>query len=246
MTPACWTKIHPKSGVNEYLLSLLKVQMLDPEPYLFDKDCIVLPAYLKQTLPGDIVQGFIHARWAASKALRSIRAIEKNYHKRYFTMCPLIEPARVLAHIEPVSRLLAWKSDHNHTNPTLAPTAKLDPTTLKFHVDQRTYDEFARGYVALLERFIEEPYKRWLEAKREVDARVRKANLSEMEYGRWHRFWDLTFLAEMNKWEGRLEGLLLPSWEEAMDSLYGLILEFVESPQDVLMDLSVGSGLMTQ
>lgn len=238
--------MHPKSGITEYFLSLLKIQMVDPEPYLFDKGCLVLPTYLKQILPGDIVQGFIHARWAASKSLRSIHVIEKNYHKRYYAMCPLSEPERVFAHIESVSRLVAWRSDHNHTNPTLAPTAKIDPTTLKFHIDQHTYDKFARSYTTLLEWFIEEPYKRWLEAKQEVDARVRKANLSEMEYGHWHRFWDLTFLVEMNKWEGRLEGLILPSWEEMMDNLHRLILEFVESPQDALTDLSVGSGLMTQ
>ena len=42
---------------------------MDPEPYVFDKECLVLPADLKEGLPSEITQGFIHARWAASKGL---------------------------------------------------------------------------------------------------------------------------------------------------------------------------------
>lgn len=235
-----------QTGPTPYLLGLLQIQIMDPEPYLFDKECLVLPAHLKLCLPSEIVQGFIHARWAASKALRFIKIVEKNYNKRYYAMCPLTTPDRVLAHVESVSRLVTWKSDYNHTNPTLAPTAKIDPNTLSFRIDHRAYDQFARNYIKLLEQFIDGPHKRWIEAKQELDARVKNANLNATDYDDWYRFWGLTFLVEMNKWEGRLEGLVLPSWEEIMDSLCHLILELVESPQDALTDLFVENGLMTQ
>ena len=240
------SEMNPQSDLTEYLLSLLKIQMTDPEPYLFDKDCLVLPAHLKEVLPPNVVQGFVNARWAASKALRYIRAVERNYHKRYNAMCPLGQHDRVLAHIESVGRLVAWKADKNETNPTLAPTAKIDPSTLTFYIDHRTYDDFAWNYVQLLERFLQGPYKKWLEAKKEVERSVDNANLSETDYGHWYRFWNLTFLVEMNKWEGHLQGLLLPSWEEMVDSLRHLILEFVESPDVVLSDLYRSSGIMMQ
>lgn len=240
------SEMNPQSDLTQYLLSLLRIQMTDPEPYLFDKDCLVLPAHLKEVLPPNVVQGFVNARWAASKALRYIRAVERNYHKRYNAMCPLGQHDRVLAHIESVGRLVAWKADKNEANPTLAPTAKIDPSTLTFHIDHRTYDDFAWNYVQLLERFLQGPYNKWLEAKKEVERSVDNANLSEKDYGHWYRFWNLTFLVEMNKWEGHLQGLLLPSWEEMVDSLRHLILEFVESPDVVLSDLYRSSGMMMQ
>lgn len=240
------SEMNPQSDLTQYPLSLLKIQMTDPEPYLFDKDCLVLPAHLKEVLPPNVVQGFVNARWAASKALRYIRAVERNYHKRYNAMCPLGQHDRVLAHIESVARLVAWKTDKSETNPTLAPTAKIDPSTLTFHIDHRTYDDFAWNYVKLLERFLQGPYNKWLEAKKEVERSVDNANLSETDYGHWYRFWNLTFLVEMNKWEGRLQGLLLPSWEEMVDSLRHLILEFVESPHVVLSDIYRSSGMMVQ
>lgn len=219
---------------------------MDPEPYLFDRECLVLPADLKQRLPSEITQGFIHARWAASKALHLIKIVERNYNKRYYAMCPHTTSDRLFAHIDSVSRLATWKSDYNHTNPTLAPTSKIDPNSLSFRIDHRAYDEFARKYIDLLEYFINGPHKRWIEAKQELNARVENANLNSTDYDNWHRFWSLTFLVEMNKWEGRLEGLVLPSWEEIMDDLCRLIMELVESPQDALTDLFVENGLMIQ
>lgn len=220
--------------------------MMEPEPYLFDKECLVLPADLKQCLPSEITQGFIQARWAASKALHLIKVVERNYNRRYYAMCPHTSPDRVFAHVESVTRLVTWKSDYNHTNPTLAPTAKIDPNTLSFCIDHRAYDQFACEYITLLEKFINEQYRRWIEAKRELDARVKRANLNATDFDNWNRFWSLTFLVEMNKWEGRLEGLVLPSWEEIMDNLCRLILEFVESPQGALTHLFVENGLMLQ
>lgn len=243
----------PTSNLTQYLLSLLKIEMPEPEPYLFDKDCLVLPAALKQSLPSDVIQAFVHARWAASNALRYIKVVEKNYNKRYNAMCPLNSPEQSLAHIDSISRIMAWKSDHNNhynssnsgnSNPTSAPTNKIDPSTLNIYVDQRTYDEFAWNYVQLLERFIEEPYRLWLEAKADVNSRVANANLDEMEYSYWHRFWDLTFLVEMQKWEGRIRGLVLPSWEEMIHHLRQLILEYVDSPHIVLKDIYDRSGIL--
>lgn len=219
---------------------------MDPEPYVFDKECLVLPADLKEGLPSEITQGFIHARWAASKALHQIKVVERNYNRRYYAMCPHTSSERVFAHVESVTRLVTWESDYNDTNPTLAPAAKIDPNTLSFCIDHRSYDQFARDYIKLLEKFINGPYRRWVEAKHELDTRVKLANLNATDYDNWNRFWSLTFLVEMNKWEGRLEGLVLPSWEEIMDSLCRLILALVEYPQDALTDLFIENGLMLQ
>lgn len=236
----------PSASLMRYLATLLQVEMTDPEPYLFDRECLVLPKYLKETLPDQIVQAFVNARWAASKALRYIRIVERNYYKRFNAMCPLRCPKQAFAHVDSVTRLMAWKSDRFYINPTLAPTPKIDPSMLEFHVDQRTYDEFVANYVKALEQFMNEPYQEWLLAKEEVDFLIANSRLDELDRSHWHRFWDLTFLVEMNKWEGRLQGLVLPSWEGMMDNLRRLILELVESPQVALSNLHVGSGILTQ
>ncbi|ODM20593.1 hypothetical protein SI65_03646 [Aspergillus cristatus] len=240
------TLFHP--SVMKFISVLIKVEMPQTELYLFDKDCLVLPPTLKQSLPSDIVQAFNNARWAASHALQYIKVVERNYNKRFNAMCPLNNPELALNHIGSVSRLLG-RRNRNNTNfsnfdPTLAPAAKLDPSTIKLTVDQRTYDEYAKKYIELLEGFLENPYRLWLEAKADVESRVANANFDEMQYSYWHRFWDLTFLVEMQKWEGRLQGLILPSWEEVMDDLRRIVLECVDSPHSVLKDTYDRSGIL--
>lgn len=240
------TLFHP--SVMKIISTLINIEMPQTELYLFDKDCLVLPPTLKQSLPSDIIQAFNTARWAASHALQYIKVVERNYNKRFNAMCPLNNTELALNHIGSVSRLLG-RRNRNNTNfanfdPTLAPAAKLDPSTIKLTVDHRTYDEYAQKYVELLEGFLENPYRLWLEAKANVESRVANANFDEMQYSHWHRFWDLTFLVEMQKWEGRLQGLILPSWEEVMNELRMIVLECVDSPHVVLKDTYDRSGIL--
>lgn len=240
------TLFHP--SVTKFISALTKIEMPQTELYLFDKDCLVLPPTLKQSLPSDIIQAFNNARWAASHALQYIKAVERNHNKRFNAMCPLNNAEQALNHIGSVSRLMARRTRNNNNfanfDPTLAPDAKLDPSTIKLTVDQRTYDEYAQKYIELLEGFLENPYRLWLEAKADVESRVANANFDEMQYSYWHRFWDLTFLVEMQKWEGRLQGLILPSWEEVMDDLRRVVLECVDSPHAVLKDTYDRSGIL--
>lgn len=197
--------------------------------YIFDRECLSLPAWLKPITPKPVLQALHHVRDTASAAFNGRKLLELKHATRYKAMCPRDSSMRYLIHSESIDRLLNWDFDLKPHNPTLAPAAKLSPFVLQFHVDQRAYDTFAGEYTACLEEYIMGPYVNWLRAKSHMEHVIETGAMNEMNKRQWLRWWQVEFLGEMATWEETLEELILPSWEEIIDEIYQLIRERVDS-----------------
>lgn len=197
--------------------------------YIFDKDKIKLPYHIESVITRESHQALDHVLLAATDAFHQLRKMEKLRDERYRAMCSREDVAHYIQHAESVDRLFSWGQDGRPNDPTLAPAAKLSPYILHFHVDPRAYALYMHEYTAALENYINHPYRNWQKAKYMLCHVITNSNIHPIEMGEWRRWWNDTFLPEMGKWEDRLTGLLLPSWEDVVDDMYRAILERVES-----------------
>lgn len=212
--------------------------------YIFDKDSLVLPSWLKSITPKAALTALHEVREAATIAFNGLKALELKHSARHKAMCPTTHPLQHALHADSVDRLINWATDMKPHNPTLAPAPKLSPYVLQFHVDQRAYDAFVEEYTRCLEEYVMGPYADWLRAKANLDDVVERSDMNELNLHQWRRWWEGEFLGEMAKWEERLEELVLPSWEEIVDEMYRLILERVDDAVVALGGgFGVGSGL---
>lgn len=216
--------------------------MVCPKPqYIFDKEKIKLPHHLQSLLPQNAHQMLLKVVDDASRAFRYLRTMEDYRDERYRTMCPRNSYTSYHMHADSVARLFSWSTDHKPNDPTLAPTPKLSPDILHFNVNQMSYDEYMRDYTVRLERFLCGPYHNWRISKKNLEKLVANSGLNQMEHQEFLGWWRSTFMAEMAKWEDRLAGLLLPSWEEVVDDVYKAILERVNIGTSTINEFHIGS-----
>ncbi|PTU18575.1 hypothetical protein P175DRAFT_0559396 [Aspergillus ochraceoroseus IBT 24754] len=202
-----------------------------PCSFHFVRENLALPRSLQGVIVGDLRDAFNHCRASAARAFRMMKSINRRRELRYKAMCPRDDAAVYLSHADSVHRLWDWYQDYNSDDPTLAPTPKIPSLLMKFRIDHRTYDQWAREYHRLLESFLEGPYRAWLDAKEEMEDLISKARLTTLNGANgelWQTFWGPRFLAEMEKWEEFLPELALPSYEDLVDEMYHAIRERVE------------------
>lgn len=202
--------------------------MYSEQPYIFDKKKIELPSRLQAVLTPECNQALNKVVEIASIAFRHLKSMEKFRNDRYRSMCPRESLSRYILHSESVDRLFNWGLDHNPNDPTLAPHPKIPPSVLCFHVEQHAYDKYAEGYTTALQSYLSGSYQQWLNVKQELEHVVAKSGLKLIHRRDFLCWWKDVFLLEMAKWESRLAGLLLPSWEEVIDDVYFAILERVD------------------
>ncbi|KNG82767.1 hypothetical protein ANOM_008515 [Aspergillus nomiae NRRL 13137] len=207
--------------------------------YGFQKENLDIPAHLVTIIPTALRDAFYRARFIAGRAFRYLEYIEIRQANRYQAMCPRTS-RNYYSHQMSVLRLFSWRHDYHWRNPTLAPTEKLDPAILCFHIDQSAYQSYQAVFAKYQDAFMSGPFRVWHDAKRAVEATAAKSNLSEVEQRMWNQFWRVNFLGEMQKWESRATALAIPSWEEIVDELYDAILECVEGAEDMLANPAHG------
>jgi hypothetical protein len=212
------------------------------QQYIFDKEKIKLPPHLQTVLTHDARVMLQEVVENASVAFCQLKSMEKLRDQRYRAMCSRRDHSRYFIHAESVDRLFSWGQDHKPHDPVLAPPAKISPDVLHFHVNHRAYDEYKREYTNALERYLTNPYQLWRDSKKKLEQLVAKSGISEMNHESFLCWWRDTFLAEMAKWEDRLAGLLLPSWEEVVDDVYFAILERVEVGSSAVNEFYIGSS----
>lgn len=212
------------------------------QQYIFDKEKIKLPPHLQTVLTHDARVMLQKVVENASVAFCQLKSMEKLRDQRYRAMCSRRDHSSYFIHAESVDRLFSWGQDHKPHDPALAPPAKISPDMLHFHVNQHAYDKYKREYTNALERYLTHPYQHWRDSKKNLEQFVAKSGISEMNHESFLRWWRDTFLAEMAKWEDRLAGLLLPSWEEVVDDVYFAILERVDVGSSAVDEFYIGSS----
>lgn len=207
--------------------------------YEFQKEHLDIPAHLETIIPAELRTAFYRAKYIAGQTFRQLEYLEIRQANRYQAMCP---PTSInyYNHQMSVLRLFSWRHDYHWRNPTLAPTEKLDPAILCFHIDQSAYQSYQTIFTKYQETFMSGHFLAWHNIKRAVDATVAKSKLNDVEKRMWNQFWHTNFLGEMQKWESRAMALAIPSWEEIVDELYNAILECVEGAEDMLANAAHG------
>ncbi|KAE8383363.1 hypothetical protein BDV26DRAFT_287560 [Aspergillus bertholletiae] len=207
--------------------------------YSFQEEHLDIPTHLKTTIPTELRDAFYRARFIAGRTFRGLEYLEISQANRYQAMCPCTN-INYYRHQTSVLRLFSWHHDYHWRDPTLAPTEKLDPAILCFHIDQSAYQSYQAIFAKHREAFMSGLFLAWDNAKRAMEAIAAKVRLSEIERRMWNQFWHISFLGEMQKWESRALALSLPSWEEIIDELYDAILECVEGADDMLANATRG------
>lgn len=200
--------------------------------YIFDMQNIRLPNHLYNICPKPLLDALQNVRHVASGTFAALKHVERQYNKRFYRMCPRDsehEKHHYYIHVESVRRLFNWKADHEPCCPTLAPSMKLSPFMLHFHVEEAAYAMYAAEYARLRMEYLDGPHRVWIDATGEVFDKLEAvgAEFSEMEMRQFCRWWG-SFLREMRKWEDRFDELVLPSWKEIVEELYDAIEERVE------------------
>lgn len=112
----------------------------------------------------------------------------------------------------------------------------------QFHTDQLAYDQYDVFYSDELESYLSGPYMRWLRKKAKFDAKMRSANMSDIDRQEWQWWWNKVYLVEMAQWEEQLKELVIPSWEEVVDELHQALKERAKSEPVDCPELNVVSG----
>ncbi|PYI23624.1 hypothetical protein BO99DRAFT_462297 [Aspergillus violaceofuscus CBS 115571] len=73
-------------------------------------------------------------------------------------------PAPQITHAQSIDRIFAWRTDYIPGNPTLAPSAKIPRSAVRFHVDRAAFAAYAARYTALLDTYLTTHYRRYREA----------------------------------------------------------------------------------
>lgn len=209
--------------------------------YGFQQENLNIPSHLETIIPAELRTAFYRARYIAGQTFRNLEYLEICQANRYQAMCPRAS-VNYYNHQVSVLRLFSWRHDYHWRNPTLAPTEKLDPAILRFHIDQSAYQSYQAIFAKYQEAFMSGHFLAWHNVKRAVEATTAKSNLSEMEQRMWNQFWHVSFLGEMQEWESRVMTLAIPSWEEIVDEFYNAILECVEGAEDMLANTAHGNA----
>jgi hypothetical protein len=197
--------------------------------YIFDKQSLQIPMHLNAIAPRQVHLAITNVRLTASMAFQTLKKLDNFYHKRFHRMCYVAHERSYYLHAESIDRLLKWRNDFDDCTGlrTLAPCAKIPSFTLRFCVDEGAYAQYVLEFARLREEYIQGPYVRWLVTKRKMENAFLQTTMREMDRKQWLLWWT-KFLAEMAKWEERINEMLLPTWADIVNQLFNLIEERVE------------------
>ncbi|KAF3392636.1 hypothetical protein F1880_008664 [Penicillium rolfsii] len=148
-----------------------------------------------------------------------------------FAMCPEKRGPVFNMHAASIRRLQQWKEQTNPVNPTLAPAAKIPAVALGFHLDQRIYDTFVRQYLGILQKFHALEYTKYCRALKKMKLAASQC-LGHNDYRAWLHWYDTMFKHAMDKWHIFLKDTDMPTWEDSVDELYGMVVKCVEESED--------------
>ena len=213
--------------------------------YLFDQQNLQVPMHLNAIAPRQVHLGINHVRATAGLAFQGLKQLDGFYHKRFHRMCYPANERSYYMHAESIDRLLRWRKEFDDSwskSTTLASCAKIPSFALQFCVDERAYAQYVAEFTQLREQYFQGPYVRWLVSKRKMETAISQTTMREMDRKQWLLWWR-RFLAEMAKWEDRLNEILLPTWADIVDQLFGLIEERVDLSEQWDDDLCIPTPL---
>ncbi|KAJ5151159.1 uncharacterized protein N7482_010411 [Penicillium canariense] len=196
--------------------------------YVYNPNDFRLPTYLQ--LPPELHSLHMHVAEAAYAVIDSMRFLDFARAQRYYAMCPTQQGAIFDKHSQSIRRLLEWTEDYNPMDPTLAAGSKLSCDILEFHMDQVAYATYADLYLMALQRFVNIEWSSYCQKMLHMKLQASQ-KMNRFDYQAWLYWWHGEFRASMEKWEIYLDNMSIPTWEEIVDELYGLILERVEDSQ---------------
>ncbi|KAL4864468.1 hypothetical protein BDV12DRAFT_205665 [Aspergillus spectabilis] len=209
-----------------------------PSKFLFEKENLVLPTYLKSILDEDLHASFDKCCLTAAKAFWSMRTISDQRQMRFKFLCPTDDFTRLAGHCNAIDRLIAWREDYDSANPTLAPTPKITRASLALCISREAYEEWAREYNLGLEKYMEGEYQEHRISKGNFEVGIEMAkNGGRLSVGdAWLLgvFFREEFLPAMKQWEECVALLALPKYEELVDELFWAVAESVEGGEALI------------
>ncbi|PYI30519.1 hypothetical protein BP00DRAFT_457702 [Aspergillus indologenus CBS 114.80] len=179
-------------------------------------------------------------------------------------------PAPQITHAQSIDRIFAWRTDYIPGNPTLAPSAKIPRSAVRFHVDRAAFAAYAARYTALLDTYLTTHYRRYREAVGAVERSLvllrSGASSSEAEAGQGEAgkdqdkdgdkaremreldcrqlewWWGTVFLREMMRWESRIPLLRMPGFEVVVGEVYEAVRRAVEEGEEGGEEVVVWEG----
>ncbi|KAI9370560.1 hypothetical protein BJX61DRAFT_85801 [Aspergillus egyptiacus] len=238
MPPPLHPQIQPALKPEEITSFGINSHKLRPPPSLAD---------LLKSDP-DLRKAYDRARTTAAAAYLKVRELKRHHDFRYSATCPVHDrnpnhnqdhdqdKVRLKAHTASIHHLRAWKADHNADDPTLAPSAKIPRFAIKLYISRGAYFRWAERYDEAMSRFVRSYYSEYCSARdnfhHAMDIARLKGAVSRYDFERLQAWWVENFLAEMEKWEGSVEGLVLPGYEQVVEEIYWAVIERVEEGEE--------------
>jgi hypothetical protein len=202
--------------------------------YEFDSTDFDLPMWLR--IPPEVRDALLGLEQKAMVTIVSMKKLMLRRNDRFNSLC---SPDNNLfyQHAQSMEHLLRWKKEWNHIDPTLAVSAKIPRQALNIFVDEHAYATLAYQYTLMLTAYLEGPFYDWCQSRDKVlhlahrlmcnPRSLKYNNPNEFEeFGKWYTE---EFANDMFEWESCLAGLSLPSYEETVLDLQGMIYERVDS-----------------
>ncbi|TPX26258.1 hypothetical protein DIZ76_011720 [Coccidioides immitis] len=198
-----------------------------------------LPQHLSFVIPLEIRCAFSQAYHAAEKAHDQFRKLHKNIKNRLYLLCPTDNAIRFQEHCSAINRLQAWGRDgieysrRFEIGQTLAPAAKIPSFTLKFHVEESAYKAYQERHQTTRDAFFRGALAYWKECKRHCELLLHRSTISVMDKEMCWDWWR-KFLAEVTKWEARVDDLVVPDWPIVLEELTSLVEERADLEDEFL------------
>ncbi|WEW57849.1 hypothetical protein PRK78_003316 [Emydomyces testavorans] len=187
-----------------------------------------LPQHLSFTSPVGMRLAFGQAYQAAEKARIQFTSLHKTLHYHLYRLCPVENISHFKEHCSAVDRLLSWADEHaNILTNTLAPPAKIPSFVLKFHVEERAYRDYEQRYRERRNAFYNGALRAWRQARSSCEEMLRGCEIAPMDRMMCWEWWG-RFLAEVARWESKLDELVVPGWAWVVEELASLIEERVD------------------
>ncbi|RAH70451.1 uncharacterized protein BO66DRAFT_438079 [Aspergillus aculeatinus CBS 121060] len=181
---------------------------------------------------------------------------------------PKPNPATLITHTQSIDRLFNWRRDYIPGSPTLAPSAKIPRSAVRFHVDRAAFAAYAARYTALLDMYLTTHYRRYREAVaaversivllrsgggtgrneageggRDGDKDTEKAReMRELDCRQLEWWWGAVFLRETMRWERRIPLLRMPAFEVVVGEVYEAVRAAVEEGEEEVVWEEGGFG----
>lgn len=197
--------------------------------YVYNVRDYRIPADMR--CPPELLERHLYVADCAYVVIQSLVFFHSLRSQHLFAMCPEKQGPVFDQHAASIRRLQEWKEQTNPVNPTLAPAAKIPAVALGFCLDQRAYDAHVRLYLITLQKFHAIEYTKYCRALNHMK-QAASLFLGHNDYRAWLLWFDSMFKPAMNKWHIFLKDLDMPTWEDSVDELYGMIVKCVEESED--------------